>query len=243
MAKKLLRAALVGAVLLPVGCHQLQSDYNDCVTAKRDTMQAQMAWWRCHKAYKGQIDYLQDFGAGFRAGYLDILNGGAGCPPTLPPENYWYVKYQNATGKERIAAWFAGFSEGVAVATSEGVRGQNYIPLSPFRQAQMQSWAHGPSGDPIGTAPAMPAHPEMIPPAPGAGGAVPAEEALPLAPPVTRRSEQRPLSPAEVGAEPLAIEAYESGGTTDSAIDPTGLETTEEFELPAGLSGLSSPEP
>jgi hypothetical protein len=232
MAKSLLRAALVGTVLLPAGCFQLQSDYNDYVTAQKDNWQASRAWRRCDANYKGQIEYIHDFGAGFRAGYLDVLNGGAGCPPTLPPAEYWGVRYQNETGKQRIHCWFAGFSEGVAVAESEGVRGQNTIPMSPFRQSQLQTHQTGPSYDPTmhGT--------ETIPPAPGSHH----EQALPLAP-VTQQEPQaleEALLPSTGDAAPLSVDDVSAEAPAEAVVDPSSFE--DELEFPAGLSGLSTPE-
>lgn len=138
MCSRSLRAATVLVALLMAGCHQLQNDYNDFLTTRQINSEAFWAWRDYHGAYKDQVYYIYDFGAGFRAGYAQVLAGGDPCPPTLPPEKYWYIKYQNPAGRERIEAWFSGHEAGVAAAFQDGAQDGNKIPLSPYRRAQMQ---------------------------------------------------------------------------------------------------------
>jgi hypothetical protein len=117
------------------------------------------------------VEYLHDFGFGFQRGYMDVSAGLSGCPPVVPAEEYWCFKFRSASGQERIAAWFAGYDAGVAVAEQSGVRGRNYLAISPFRRAQLAGipTAAGP-GIPLSPAPHLeplplaPAAPQDLPP-------------------------------------------------------------------------------
>jgi hypothetical protein len=88
------------------------------------------AWARWSWCYD-DLTHPRDFSAGFRAGYHDILNGGAGCQPTLPPRSYWKACYRNAEGHCKVNAWFEGFSHGALAAQKDGASTYGHIPLSP----------------------------------------------------------------------------------------------------------------
>lgn len=182
MFSRSLCAATAGVALFMAGCHQLQSDYNDFLTSRSNASEAFWAWADVHKDYEGQVFYIYDFGDGFKAGYAQILGGGDACPPTLPPEKYWYVKYQNPAGRERIDAWFSGHEAGVSTALQDGVQGGNKLPMSPYRRAQLQ----GMNGCPTCPAPAhaAPAYDyDSVPPMPrpdAAPGEIPVEPLAPL---------------------------------------------------------------
>ncbi len=183
MYSRSLRAATAAVAFLMAGCHQLQSDYNDFLTTQQNNSEAFWAWASVCGDYKDQVYYIYDFGDGFKAGYAQILAGGLPCPPTLPPEKYWYIKYQTTAGRERIDAWFAGHEAGVATAMQDGVQDENKIPLSPYRRAQMQGQHGCPTCyPPMGTAPAMDY--EAVPPTPALEEAV-GEPPLEFAEPVT----------------------------------------------------------
>lgn len=70
------------------------------------------------------------FCQGFRAGYENILAGGKGCQPTLPPRLYWKPCYQNPEGQCKIQSWFDGYSHGALAAQQDGYGNLQTIPMS-----------------------------------------------------------------------------------------------------------------
>jgi hypothetical protein len=126
------------------GCSALQGvrdyvQYNDMtddfVVGWRHYVWANRAWAEQKSCYAGQA-YLHHFGEGFRAGYRDVAAGGNGCPPPLPPRNYWSWKYQSPEGQGKIAAWFSGYPHGAAFAEQEGAGNWREIPVSHSVQQQ-----------------------------------------------------------------------------------------------------------
>ncbi|MCA9246949.1 MAG: hypothetical protein KDA42_07535 [Planctomycetales bacterium] len=74
----------------------------------------------------------RDFERGWRQAYYDVARGSDGQPPVLPPQSYWAIKYQNADGAQRIAAWYEGYLLGASAAHRDGVGLYNVIPTSPL---------------------------------------------------------------------------------------------------------------
>lgn len=137
-----LRALWVLAAFLLVGagggCSMLQGvrdyvQYNDCtddlVVGWRNYVWANNAW-HARKAQFACQSQLRDFGGGFRAGYRDVAAGSNGCPPPLPPREYWSWKYQSPEGQAKIAAWFAGYPHGARAAEEDGAGNWRQIPVS-----------------------------------------------------------------------------------------------------------------
>jgi len=131
---------LLAGVLLAVGsgCSLFQGardyvQYNDAtdefVVGWRNYVWANKAW-HARKAYHACEPQLYDFGEGFRAGYRDAAAGGNGCPPPLPPRNYWSWKFQSPEGQAKIAAWFAGYPHGAKAAEEDGAGNWRQIPVS-----------------------------------------------------------------------------------------------------------------
>jgi hypothetical protein len=108
------------ALLLLASCHQLHDCIDEQVTACRNTQLARYAWCRSRGNYVDCRDNLWDFGAGFRYGYADILNGSRGCAPPFPPRCYWSCCYHGDDGKCAIAAWYDGYHHGAAAALADG---------------------------------------------------------------------------------------------------------------------------
>lgn len=127
--------SLVGLMLLMAmsGCSGIQDSLNERCNILHNELTAMEAWARWSWCYN-ELTHPKDFAAGFRAGYQDILNGGAGCQPTLPPKEYWKPCYRNAEGNCRVNAWFEGFSHGVLAANKDGAASYGHIPLSPTAQ-------------------------------------------------------------------------------------------------------------
>lgn len=120
------------------GCTGIQ----DCVDEKCNSIHTELtgmeAWARWSWCYD-DLTHPKDFAGGFRAGYQDILNGGAGCQPTLPPKNYWKSCYRTPEGHCRINAWFEGFSHGALAAQQDGADSYGHIPLSPTAQGNFEN--------------------------------------------------------------------------------------------------------
>jgi len=129
---------LIGTSTCAVGCTAIGNiqenlRYNDSwsewVVSQRNAAWAARAW-HLRKHHFCNEKYLDDFCAGFRAGYLDVASGGNGCTPALPPQEYWGWKYQSAEGQARVAAWFAGFPHGARAAEEDGVGHFSQIQMS-----------------------------------------------------------------------------------------------------------------
>jgi hypothetical protein len=132
---------ILGTSTFAGGCTALSSlqenlSYNDSwsewVIGQRNAAWAARAW-HLRKHHFCNEKYLDDFCAGFRAGYMDVASGSNGCTPTFPPREYWGWKYQSAEGQGRVAAWFSGYPHGARAAEEDGV--------GHFSQIQMSSTA------------------------------------------------------------------------------------------------------
>lgn len=119
------------------GCTSMHDGMISCEMGIRNHVLAQKAWGHWSWCYN-DLDYPFHFAKGFKAGYQDILNGGAGCQPTLPPQCYWKPHYQNPEGLCKINAWFDGFSHGVLAAKQDGYGHLGQIPISPTARQNLQ---------------------------------------------------------------------------------------------------------
>jgi hypothetical protein len=125
---------LILLALLPAlsaGCSTLEYEKQECCMSCRDQWDAWCAWRRARSCYKGEPN-LYAFGAGFRAGYIHIMNGGNGCPPMLAPRKYWYGHccMSDDGCHSPSLSWFNGFAQGVVQGLYEGVAGRNQIVTS-----------------------------------------------------------------------------------------------------------------
>lgn len=192
-------------VVLASGCAQVkglqdQLCYNDGLyqftTCLHNRARAGQAWKRHAAEFCGE-PHLKDFGAGFRQGYVDVANGEDGCPPPLPPRDYWASGCDTVEGQCRTEAWFAGYPCGAEAAEQDAAGIFRPIHAS-ARIRQQYAWQHAeptlaenaapevvPAGpaEPIapaspGTAPAAPgpATPQLTPPQPAPSSPRPAEE-------------------------------------------------------------------
>ena len=127
MVRQILWTALVAAGLGAQGCYSFQSCIDDSLISMRNSHEACRAWWACRGIYKECEPHLHHFGEGFRAGYQAVAEGGNGCPPALPPHHYWKGCYQSEKGREKVVAWYNGYSHGAFMAQSEGLPDRNRI--------------------------------------------------------------------------------------------------------------------
>ncbi len=148
------------------GCASISDRWHNPGTCVKNKCRAHHAWCKWCWCYD-DVDHRHHFGKGFRAGYRDVLEGGKGCQPTLPPRCYWKSCYQTCEGREKVNAWFDGFSHGALAAQQDGVANWNQIPLSPTARMNLR----------MAGAPPQPTHwgtnglptPMAAPPPPPAG--------------------------------------------------------------------------
>jgi hypothetical protein len=129
-------------------CNEMMIDYRNQAWAAKA--------WHCRKnQFKNQCN-LDDFGAGFRAGYMDTASGGPGCTPAFAPREYWSWKYQSPSGQQRVSAWFAGYPLGVKAAEEDGLGNYAFVAAGAQMQSQFHNnnWAGAaPAGTAAGQAP------------------------------------------------------------------------------------------
>ena len=118
------------------GCASLTDSVVSVEMCIRNQVLAQKAWGHWSWCYD-KLDNSFDFACGFKAGYRDILEGGNGCQPTLPPKCYWKPQHQTPEGRCKVHAWFDGFSHGALAAKQDGYGDMGQIPISPTAQANL----------------------------------------------------------------------------------------------------------
>ncbi len=109
-----------------------------------------------------------DFAAGWKAGYENILRGGAGDPPLVPPKQYLNPASRREGEGQRVNAWHDGFITGAAAARDSGLDSYSHLPTglpqseamlgSPFYSAELP-----PPASPA-TSQALPTLPAPLPP-------------------------------------------------------------------------------
>ena len=129
MIRKLSLAGLSALLFTAVGCNSISDLCIEKEMECRDTILAHKAWAEWSWCYD-ELNHPHHFAKGFRAGYQNVLGGGKGCQPTLPPRLYWKPCYQTPEGQCQTQAWFDGFSHGALAAQQDGYGNLQTIPLS-----------------------------------------------------------------------------------------------------------------
>lgn len=129
---------LLTTMVMSSGCASMHDGLVDHEAKLRNKCRAQAAWNEWSWCYD-DLDHPFHFAKGFKAGYKDILNGGKGCQPTLPPKCYYKSCYRNAEGRCKVNAWFDGFLHGVLAAQQDGAGSWNQIPISPTARMNMEA--------------------------------------------------------------------------------------------------------
>lgn len=113
-----------------IGCVTFQdSEYR---IAQR--CRAGIAWWRKSEE-RCSSNPCSHYSKGWRQGYMDVLMGGDGTCPPVPPYHYWSFKFQTERGEEAIGDWFLGYQHGGASAMASGRSQYHPVPISGgFRQ-------------------------------------------------------------------------------------------------------------
>jgi hypothetical protein len=138
MIRKSLRTWVALLLSCAAGCSALQDCVVDKEIAIRNHCLAQSAWGEWSWCYD-DLNEPFHFACGFKAGYRNILEGGNGCQPTLPPKCYWKPKYQSPDGRCKINAWFDGYSHGALAAQQDGYGSLQEIPMSPTARMNLES--------------------------------------------------------------------------------------------------------
>ncbi len=145
--RRLALLVLVGSATVPfAGCTAMTNSWqyngywNQTMMGQRNKTSATKAW-HCRKHHFCNEKYLREFSQGFKAGYMDVADGGTGCNPAFPPREYWGWKYQSCEGQARVAAWYAGFPHGARAAEEDGIG--NWTQIQTSAGIQQQYAQHG----------------------------------------------------------------------------------------------------
>ncbi|MFO0999262.1 MAG: hypothetical protein U0936_02915 [Planctomycetaceae bacterium] len=136
MIRKSAKAWLACLLISSAGCNAIQDHCVSFETNMRNTVLAQKGWRNWASCYEN-VNYKLHFSNGFRDGYTNILEGGKGCQPTLPPRCYWKPQFQTPEGRARTNAWFDGFSHGAVAAQQDGFGSLQQLPISPTARANL----------------------------------------------------------------------------------------------------------
>ena len=128
--KKAIGLLLFAMTSVLTGCSALQDCVIETEMDTRNSILTQKAWLEWSWVYD-DLEFPYHFAKGFKAGYRDVLEGGSGCQPTLPPRCYWKPCFQTPVGRCQVHAWFDGFSHGALGAKQDGFDGLSEIPISP----------------------------------------------------------------------------------------------------------------
>jgi hypothetical protein len=104
--------------------HQFRALAEEALAQERATARAELDDYTCEP-------FTGDEECGFVDGYVDqLIYGGDGNAPPLPPRRYWKIKYQNPAGFQAIEDWFKGYRHGAVVARASGYRDYVTIPAN-----------------------------------------------------------------------------------------------------------------
>ncbi len=129
MIRKISLAGFALLLFSAAGCNSISDMCLEKEMSCRNHVLAYKAWGEWSWCYD-ELQYPHHFAKGFRAGYENILAGGKGCQPTLPPRWYWKPCFQCPEGQSQIQAWFDGYSHGALAAQQDGYGNMNTIPMS-----------------------------------------------------------------------------------------------------------------
>lgn len=146
--KRLALLLLASSVTVPfAGCMtglnnswQYNGYWNQTMMGQRNKSSASKAW-HCRKQHFCNEKYMKEFSQGFKAGYMEVADGGTGCTPAFPPREYWGWKYQSCEGQARVAAWYSGYPHGARAAEEDGIG--NWTQIQTSSAIQQQYSQHG----------------------------------------------------------------------------------------------------
>ncbi len=124
------RCAELLLLVSSIGC----ATFQDCEYRAAQKCRAHRAWWFAGDERCSSIPWSH-YSCGWRHGYTDVLMGGDGeCPP-VPPQHYWSHKFQSEHGEIAIENWYSGYHDGAAAAIASCRDRYHPVPISgTFRQ-------------------------------------------------------------------------------------------------------------
>ena len=195
--KRLSKMLLLATVSMGItGCAALCDGVISVETDIRNCVLAQKAWGHWSWCYDG-LPYPYHFAKGFKDGYRNILSGGSGCQPTLPPQCYWKPEFQGAEGRCKINAWFDGFSHGALAANQDGYGSSGEIPISPTARANLERARRRPVADAFYSNGSN-----------GTGNSIEFNSSQQIQPPTGTQSELQP-APSSDGESSIQLRPYE----------------------------------
>lgn len=112
------------------GCASFQDHHYQAA----QNFRAHFAWWCCPED-RCSANPWSHYAHGWRAAYTDVLMGGDGRCPPVPPQTYWSSKYQDEVGDAIIDDWFHGYRDGSASAMASC--GDRFHPVPTSQEAQI----------------------------------------------------------------------------------------------------------
>ena len=109
------------------GCYSIIDEIQKFEINLRNQAHSSYSWMRVEDNYD-DLEHKRHFRDGFKAGYQAAAWAGDVCPPSIPPQKYWSARYQNPEGREKVHAWFEGYSHGVIEANADGIPFYTEIP-------------------------------------------------------------------------------------------------------------------
>lgn len=123
---------------------QFRAMANEALEQQRATARAELDDYSCEP-------FTFDEECGFVDGFVDqLIYGGDGNAPPLPPRRYWKIKYQNPEGFRAMEDWFIGYRHGAAAAQASGYR--EYVTIPASDSLRKETLPVYPSGTNWGTA-------------------------------------------------------------------------------------------
>ena len=102
------------------GCTTL----TDCKYELGQKVRTKQAW---HE-FDGCNDrcFTLDYSCGWKQGYYDVLTGGDGRPPVVPPKKYWKPPVFTEHDPSRVNDWYTGYQDGAGCAKCQP--DHHYVP-------------------------------------------------------------------------------------------------------------------
>jgi hypothetical protein len=115
------------------GCTAL----SDCKYEVGQKIRTSQAWHEFDGC--NQQCFTCDYRDGWKKGYYDVLTGGDGRPPVVPPKKYWKPPVFTQHNPSRQDDWYTGYQDGAACAKSQP--DFHYVPT--FMAPSMHPVHHG----------------------------------------------------------------------------------------------------
>ncbi|HWL10678.1 MAG TPA: hypothetical protein VNQ76_19885 [Planctomicrobium sp.] len=114
VVRKSLRKWLTPLAFVPLaGC----ATFQDVHYEHSQKLRTECAYW--HFKWTSDEAMTSDYKKGWKAGYMDVLTGGDGEPPVIPPRCYWGPGQITKHCDQKRQEWYVGFQDGAMMASLE----------------------------------------------------------------------------------------------------------------------------